>query len=163
MDIKFLLCWILTGVIVHACGTEPIIWDYEFKSPDNQYHQLKEFKGDQLTVVDFWATWCKPCIRAMPELNEMYNEYKDKGVGLNGINIDSPRNIAKVSPFTGSMGIEYPVLLDPDQKLMSDFNIVAVPTLIILDSEANVIFQHTGYNPGDQSTLRNKIEEHLSK
>ena len=80
-----------------------------------------------------------------------------------GINVDSPRNIAKVFPFTKSMGIDYPVLLDPNQKLMSEFNIVALPSIIFLDEEANIIFKHTGYNPGDKSLIKRKLEKALNQ
>lgn len=163
--LKSLLILSLLGVSFQwqVMGQGSMIWDYEFKSPDNQYHTLNEFQGEELTIIDFWATWCKPCVKAMPELNGLYNAYKDKGVGMIGLSVDSPRNVAKIGPFVRSMGIDYPVLLDLDQKLMGEYNVVAIPTLIVLNDKGEVLYKHTGYQPGDKTILKNKLESLLAQ
>ena len=69
---------------------------YQFKSLDNNIFSIDDLKGEKITVIDFWATWCKPCVQSLPKLNEVYNKYKDQGVQFVGMNIDGPRNMAKV-------------------------------------------------------------------
>ena len=72
-----------------------------------------ELKGDKLTVVDFWATWCKPCLLSMPELVKMSAEFDSQGVRFIGINEDGPAKYCQGKPFAPSKGIPYPVLMDP--------------------------------------------------
>lgn len=129
---------------------------------DGESVQLKDVKGKKLTVLDFWATWCKPCIKAIPELIELSDKYSDSDVAFVGINVDSPRNRAKVKPFSASLGITYPVLLDIDQVLSSELMIGALPTLIILNSTGEIVFTHQGYAPGDEKIIEHEIEKNLA-
>lgn len=128
---------------------------------DNEYVRLDDLKGEKLTIIDFWATWCKPCLIAIPELNEMYDKYKDQGVNIVGVNIDSPRNQSKVRPFAKSRGIDYPVVLDPDQEAMNEMNVVVFPTLMIFNKEGEMLYSHEGFRPGDQEIIREEIDKHL--
>jgi len=123
---------------------------------------LNDVKGEKLTVLDFWATWCKPCMKFIPKLVELHAEFKDKGVQFIGIDEDSPRNISKVKPLAHSIGITYPVLLDTDQALMTDLLVGSLPTLIIFDNTGKVLFTHEGYSHGDEDKIREEIEKLLA-
>ena len=105
--------------------------ELDLENTDHEWVNLEELKGEKLTVVDFWALWCKPCINSMPTLNKIFEELKDQGVQFIGVNIDGPRNSAKVKPFIRTIGIEYPIVYDPDQELVNEFNVQAFPTLIV--------------------------------
>ncbi len=135
----------------------------DLKDLNGKYARLNEHQGEKLTVIDFWATWCKPCIAAIPKISKLSDEFKDDGVVFWGINIDSPRNQAKVKPFVKSMNISYPVFLDGDQELMSDLNVHAVPTLIVLDAKGKVRFFHEGFQPGDEEVIQEEIQNLLTK
>jgi len=137
--------------------------DYSLLDMNNNYTEIKELAGENLTIVDFWATWCKPCLTAIPELVKIQEDYAEQGVQVIGISIDSPRNQSKVLPFAISRGINYPVLLDPDQEAMSDMNAYVVPTMIIYNKEGKVVFSHEGFKPGDEIIVRNKIDQLLKK
>lgn len=141
-----------------AKGQLPEIY---LETTENEEVLISELQGSELTVVDFWATWCKPCLIAIPELVKIYGEFSDSGVSFIGINIDSPRNKAKIRPFAEARGITYPVLMDTDQEMMHEMNVVQVPTLIIFDKNGKQVFVHEGFNPGDQELLREKILELL--
>ena len=106
--------------------------NFLLKDIDNQMQSFENLKGEKLTLIDFWATWCKPCVKAIPKLNEIYNEYKEKGVNIIGINCDGPRSISKVEPMSKALAIQYPVLLDIDSDLRIDLDINYYPTLVIL-------------------------------
>ena len=123
---------------------------------------LNNLKGTNLTVVDFWATWCKPCVKSIPELIKLSEQYKPKGVEFIGVNEDSPRNTSKVRPFVNSMGISYPVLLDSEQKIMKTYLISVLPTLIIVDSSGEILYTHEGYTSGDEKIIQTKIDELLA-
>lgn len=129
----------------------------------NKSRSFDELKGEKLTLIDFWATWCKPCNKAIPELNKLYSQFKDKGVNLIGINCDGPRSVAKVAPLSKSLQIEYPVLLDMNAELMNDLNLSAYPTLLMVNSSGKVVWIHEGYVHGDELVIQKEIEKQLSK
>ncbi len=137
------------------------VFDTELSDINGKSTSLNELKGEKLTVLDFWATWCKPCVRSIPELVKLSDEFHEKGVRFIGVNEDSPRNFSKVKPFATSLGITYPVLLDTDQELLTDLLIDSFPTLVILGSKGKVLFTHVGYSDGDENIIKEKIEKLL--
>ena len=153
MAVVFLL---LMGTAIRA--QEP---DFRLRDLDNKWKEYSDLKGNELTIIDFWATWCQPCVRSIPLLNEMAQEFESKGVNFIGVSIDGPRNQSKIQPFWLSMGVKYPVIRDIDSELMSDLGVTAVPTLLMYDSSGELIFYHEGFRPGDEDILRGHIEKHL--
>ena len=135
--------------------------DFSLDNTENQrvsYHQLK---GEKLTVIDFWATWCKPCLNALPKLGMLSDTLKNQGVQFIGISVDGPRNWSKVKPFTESLGITYPILIDKEGEVMRDMNINAIPTLIVADKNNEIVYIHEGFSPGDENIIRDELEKLL--
>lgn len=136
-------------------------YQIELKEINGDYLKLEDLKGNKLTVIDFWATWCKPCVKSIPKLIALSHEYEASDVRFVGINVDSPRNSAKVRPFAKSLGIDYPTLLDPNQELYSELLVAVLPTLFILDSNGKVLYTHEGYVSGDEKLIKEEIESLL--
>jgi thiol-disulfide isomerase/thioredoxin len=136
---------------------------FRLRDLDNAWKEYSDLKGSQLTVIDFWATWCQPCVRSIPLLSEMEKNYRDRGVNFIGVSIDGPRNQSKIKPFIQSMGVEYPIIRDLDSELMSDLGVTAVPTLLIYDAEGELLFFHEGFRPGDEFIIRDHLDAHLGK
>ncbi len=152
---KFLLAiLILAGSITAA---PPKVNNFRLKNLDNKTTTYKDVKGDAYTVIDFWATWCKPCIKSIPKLVEMSKEFESEGVNFVGISIDSPRNQAKVKPFVRSLGVDYPVLLDTNSEVMGRLGVQAVPSLLIINQDDEIVYFHEGYKPGEEVEIREKI------
>jgi len=137
--------------------------DFRLRDLENKWKEYADLKGAQLTVIDFWATWCQPCVRSIPLLNEMAKEFDSRGVKFIGVSIDGPRNQSKIQPFVRSMGVEYPIIRDIDSELMSDLGVTAVPTLLLYDTEGELIYFHEGFRPGDEELIKDHIEEHLDE
>jgi len=137
--------------------------DVEVQDLDQNWISLEKLGGEKLTVIDFWATWCKPCVTGIPKLNSIYQEFSKQGVEFIGVNVDGPRNQSKVKPFANSLGIKYPIVLDPNQDLVNDFNVTAFPTLIVLNSKGKEVFVHEGFNPGDENIIKEEITKLLQK
>ena len=148
---------LLLVAVLHA--QEPV---FRLRDLDNQWQEYGDLKGNKLTVVDFWATWCQPCVRVIPLLNEMAGEYADRGVSFIGVSIDGPRNQSKISPFIHSMGITYPILRDVNSELMSELGVTAVPTLIVFGSDGDQLYFHEGFRPGDETIIQKHIEKLLN-
>ena len=134
------------------------IYDFELENTDGELVSYEELKGSKLTVIDFWATWCKPCVNSIPKLVELYDSYDKEEVAFIGISIDSPRNLAKVKPFMQSMGVNYPVLLDMNQEVMRDMNLTSVPALLIVNADDEIVSFHEGFAPGDEDKIKKEID-----
>jgi thiol-disulfide isomerase/thioredoxin len=135
--------------------------NFQLKDIENSIRNYSELKGENLTLIDFWATWCKPCIKAIPELNKIYDSFKTQGVEIIGINCDGPRSVSKVAPFSKSLKIQYPVLVDINSEIKSDLNILALPTLLIVDANDKVVWIHEGFVSGDAEIIKAEIEKLL--
>ena len=150
--------FLLPLVILFTGITEnPTVKNFRLKNLDNRTVSFNSLKGEKYTVIDFWATWCKPCIKSIPKLVEISEEFEDDGVQFIGISIDGPRNLAKVKPFARSLGVTYPILLDVNSEVMAKLSVRAVPTLLIVNEDNEIIYFHEGYKPGEEGEIREKI------
>ena len=150
-------------VLIISLGNaaEGKIHDFRLKDLDNKSVRYSQLKGEKITIIDFWATWCKPCSRAIPKLIEIYERYNEQGVQLIGISVDSPRNLPKVKPFVHSRHITYPILLDVNSQVMTDLKIKLLPTILFIDSDDEIIFFHQGYRSGDEKVIEKEIQKIL--
>lgn len=137
--------------------------NFRLKNLENRTVSYNQIKGKKLTVIDFWATWCKPCVKSIPEFVKMDEEFEDSDVQFIGISIDGPRNKAKVKPFIRSLGVEYPVLRDSDSSVMARLRVTAVPTLLIVNADNEILYFHEGYKSGEEVEIKNKILELLEE
>ena len=111
----------------------------DFTLSDLQGHpwHLQELRG-KVVLVNFWATWCPPCRKEMPDLQALYDKYKDQGFVVLAI---SDEEMAKVTPFIGQRGISYPVLLDPGRKVNEEFIVEGIPKSFVYDREGKLVAQ----------------------
>jgi thiol-disulfide isomerase/thioredoxin len=135
--------------------------NFHLKDVENAYHSFSELKGNNLTLIDFWASWCRPCNIAIPELNKIYKLYKAKGVQIIGINCDGPRSVSKVAPLVKSLQITYPILMDINSEVMHNLNLNAFPTLIMVNEKDKIIWYHEGFVSGDTEIIIAEIEKNL--
>lgn len=135
--------------------------NFYLENQDKEEVSLEEVAGDKITIIDFWATWCKPCTKAMPKLNDIYNTYKDQGVNMVGISCDGPRSIGKVDMLANSMDIDYTILKDINCEVMKSMDYQAFPTLIIIDENQEVVWLHEGFVSGDEIKIEEAIQQFL--
>jgi cytochrome c biogenesis protein CcmG/thiol:disulfide interchange protein DsbE len=119
----------------------------------------ESLKG-QVVLIDFWATWCAPCRKAMPELQALHEKYASRGFSVVGVSIDEG-GAAKVKKFVTSAKISYPIAVDSDHApAWEAFRVKAVPAAFLIDRQGNIVAQWTGV-PADGAELATKVEELL--
>lgn len=158
MKTIFLFCFIMASTQINA----QTVQNFQLKDLENRTRSFTDLKGEKLTLIDFWASWCKPCLSAIPELNKIYEKYKGKGVEVIGINGDGPRSVAKVAPLSQSLQIKYPILLDINSEVMKNLGLQAFPTLLIINSKGTIVWTHEGYVTGDAEIIIAEIEKNLN-
>ena len=128
---------------------------------DGSTFSLEETLKEGPVVLDFWATWCKPCIKALPKLQSLSEEYAERGVQVLTINVDGPRNLPKVRPFLQRHKLTLPVLLDKTNEVLKQFQLVGMPATLIIGEDGTVFYKHQGYGPGYEEKLRAELDELL--
>ena len=109
-------------------------------------------------VISFFATWCKPCLRELKAISELYPDWQDEtGMKLIAVSIDESQNADKVKPLVAAEGWEYEVLLDPNSEFMRGMGAQMVPHLFIIDGDGNVAESHSGYTDGSEAGIIEKI------
>jgi thiol-disulfide isomerase/thioredoxin len=111
-------------------------------------------------IIDFFATWCKPCNRELDAIAEVYEEWqKETGVKIIAVSIDQAQNINKVKPLVENHGWEYEVLLDPNSDFKRALGIQTIPYSLIVDGKGNIVYRHNGYTDGAEAELIEKVRE----
>jgi cytochrome c biogenesis protein CcmG, thiol:disulfide interchange protein DsbE len=125
---------------------------------------LASIEKGRVTVVDFWATWCAPCRVSMPRLQEVWREYSARGVALYSVDTDDPSDDreARVKEFLLRDGLTFPVVLD-DGSALKAFSVALLPTMLVLDKEARVIWNHSGaLTSAGEKELRGVLDRALA-
>lgn len=118
----------------------------------------------QPVIIDFFATWCKPCNRELTAISEVYEDWqKETGVRLVAVSIDVAQNVNKVKPLVDENGWEYDVLLDPNSDLKRALGIQNIPYVLIIDGKGEIVYRHNGYTEGAEEELIEKIREITAK
>lgn len=119
--------------------------DFVVESLDGQDVRRQDFQ-DKVLFVDFWATWCKPCLETTPELQKLHDLYSDKGLTVLGISIDEDKNrIRKIEKFVKKHRITYQVASDAKKTpAWHIFKVKAIPAMFLIDRNGQIVRQWTG-------------------
>jgi thiol-disulfide isomerase/thioredoxin len=105
-------------------------------------------------IISFWATWCKPCIKELTAIAEVYDEWQEEtGVKLYAVSIDDSRSSSQVKTLVNGKGWTYDVLLDKNSDFKRAMNVNAVPHTFIVNGKGEVVWQHTSFSEGAELDL----------
>ncbi|MDE5575008.1 MAG: TlpA family protein disulfide reductase [Bacteroidales bacterium] len=126
---------------------------------------IKDLNGKQINtadlnndgkpmIINFWATWCKPCLKEMSAINDAYLDWVDEtGVKMYAVSIDDSRSSARVKTIANAQAWEFDVLLDENGDFKRAMNVANPPHVFVIDGKGNVVFQHNGYSDGSEQEL----------
>lgn len=167
-DLRRLLPWLggvlavaglaALGVLPDRCGlldrqAPPVVSEVVAGEGVGDRVDLKDLRG-HVVVLDFWASWCPPCRRSIPILNELAEELRAREVHFYGVNTE-PVPSPRVADFHRELGAEFPSFHDPDGELQTLLGVEALPTLVVIDSEGRIRHVETGVP--DVGALRAKL------
>jgi len=139
---------------------EKLAPDFSLTSLDGKKLTRDSLKG-KVVILDFWATWCPPCRASIPHLVELYKKYHDQGLVVVGISLDRGGG-QEVSDFAERNHIDYDLVMGVNNAIIKDFGEVSsIPTIIILNRQAEIVFKAVGYNPEIARAIDNKVAESL--
>lgn len=121
---------------------------------------LQELRGEVI-YVDFWASWCPPCVRSFPFMNQLEHEFKDQGLHIIGVNLDE--KLADAETFLDKYPVDFDIALDPNKQCVSDFGVMAMPTSYLIDRKGVIRHVHQGFRVGEAEKLRLAIEYLLTE
>ena len=132
--------------------------DLKLKLLDGENTSIHALLEDGPLLIDFWATWCKPCKKVMKYLNKYHNKYEENGFKVLMVNQDTPRSVGKVKSYIRSQKYSFYVGLDPNQKIAKKLNGLIMPTLILIDTDGTILWRHQGYMPGEETEIESRIQ-----
>ena len=151
------LGWLLlaSGQVFAAAPQGPAP-DFALKTPGGENARLSEHRGE-VVMINFWASWCAPCRQEMPLLEELYTQYEPLGFTILGVNVEE--DSSKALAMLEDIPVSFPIMLDTSSKVSKLYNVVAMPTSILVDRDGNMRYLHHGYKPGYEEKYQQQVRE----
>ena len=130
--------------------------DFTLKALDGKNIKLSEMAGN-VVLINFWASWCGPCREEMPLLNNLHNKYAPLGFAVFGVNVEEDVNGAQA--FLRDYPVDFPVLLDSSNQVSKQYQVIAMPTTVMVDRDGRLRYLHKGYKTGDEAKYRQMVKK----
>jgi peroxiredoxin len=130
--------------------------DFTLKSASGENLKLSEYRGE-VVLINFWASWCGPCRQEMPALDELHNRYRALGFTVLGVNVEEDSR--KAREVLKDLQVSFPVLLDDRSTVSRLYDIVAMPSTVLVDRNGDIRYLHKGYQPGLEDVYLQQVRE----
>lgn len=152
-----ILAYTLLGLsTAHAGKMNEPSHDFTLKSHTGQNFKLSEQAGN-VVLLNFWASWCGPCRKEMPLLNNLHNKYKALGFTVLGVNVEEQSKQAKA--YLNDLPVDFPILFDNTQAVSKKYKVIAMPTTVIIDRNGIMRYEHKGYSDGDERIYKKVVKK----
>lgn len=138
--------------------------DFELSTVDGRSERLSEHLGKEVVLLDFWATFCEPCLAGMPHLDALYRQHKAEGFVVLGIDIDGPDSIAQVKTTVSKLGVSFPILLDQETRVVALYNPkTSAPYSVLIGRDGRILKKQEGYTTGDAAAVDRDVLAALAR
>ena len=138
--------------------------DFTLKDLGGNSVRLSDQQGEDIILLNFWATWCVPCTKELPHFQKLHDIYQGKGLQIFAISVDGPQSSSQVKPFMQRYRYTFPVLLDVESQVVALYNPqVILPYSLLIDRQGRIRHVQQGYSPGDERILEAKLVELLNE
>ncbi len=151
--ISFVLSLLLASSASQAATPAP---GFTLKSMSGENIKLGEQVGN-VVMINFWASWCGPCRQEMPLLNDLHNKYERLGFTVLGVNVEE--NSSQAVDFISDTPVDFPILFDSANEVSKAYQVIAMPTTVLVDRDGNVRYIHKGYKTGDEQKYRDMVRK----
>ena len=150
----------ITMMVVAAIALHAQLPNVQLKDVNGKTVQTGSISNDgKPVIISFWATWCKPCLRELKAIHEVYPDCQDEtGVKMIIVSIDQAQDANKVKPLVDGFGWEYDVLLDPNGDFKRAMNVQNVPHVFVLDGKGKIVYNHAGYVDGGEQDIYDALQ-----
>lgn len=145
---------------LQPAAQSPLAPDFTLQSIKGDNIKLSEQRGS-IVLVNFWASWCGPCRTEMPALEQLSEKYRDLGVVVLGVNVETETD--GVTRYLSDMQVSFPLLLDQQNIASKAYNVEAMPTTVIIDKDGKVRALHRAYQPGYEKKYEDDINALLAE
>jgi peroxiredoxin len=130
--------------------------DFTLKSAGGENLKLSEYRGE-VVLINFWASWCGPCRQEMPALDALHDRYRSLGFTVLGVNVEEDSR--KAREVLDDLQVSFPVLFDDRSTVSRLYDIVAMPSTVLVDRDGNIRYLHKGYQPGLEDVYLQQVRE----
>jgi cytochrome c biogenesis protein CcmG/thiol:disulfide interchange protein DsbE len=123
---------------------------------------LRALHGN-VVLLDFWGTFCEPCKKSFPKLQDLYARYSGQGLQILGVSEDEVDDKDKIPAFASTYGAKFAVAWDEDKAIARRYKPETMPTTFLIDKKGIVRFAHAGYHDGEEVRIQREIEELLGR
>lgn len=148
--------WLCSGIALAVDLGEPVP-EFSAKTIDGQATVSNADFDGEVVLLDFWASWCGPCLQSLPTFTALQQDYGDYGFRVVAINVDE--NIQDAKNFLHKLSVNYTVLADSTGNTPTSFNLKTMPSSFLIDRDGTVRYIHQGYRAGDDDHIRGEIEK----
>lgn len=154
----FVVLSIISGAALSASEMNTPAPDFTLKSLSGKNIKLSEYAGN-VVLLNFWASWCGPCRQEMPLLDELHKKYESLGFVVLGVNVEEQSDKAK--GYLADIPVDFPILFDDKNIASKLYDVVAMPTTVMIDRNGNMRYLHKGYKPGDEARYKKMAKKLL--
>ena len=152
LPMLYMMC---SAVFADALSKQPAS-NFVLASQTGTEVSLSDFQG-QVVMINFWASWCGPCRQEMPLLEDLYQRYQDLGFTLLGVNVDE--DSSQAVDYLKEVNVSFPILFDTANEVSQAYDVVAMPSTILVARDGTLRYIHQGYQPGYENEYQNQIRE----
>jgi len=154
----FCLLFTAVSVLLGGCERRP---DASFEAITDAGVFVSSDHAGKVIYLDFWATWCAPCLQSFPWMTQMQEQYGDDGLVIIAASLDTDRRL--VERFTSENPSGFTIAYDKGGKLADQFGVRAMPTAVLIDRKGRIAAQHAGFNDASKQDYEKKIVEVLAE